>query len=175
MWIYVLVGLVAMVGLLVIYAAFKSKDLRVSRSLMMVAPADKAFEQVNELANMNAWNPFLRVDPKAKVTYEGPASGVGSICTWDGDRNVGAGQQTIIETQPGKLVRMKLEFYRPFPGFNDVVFTFVPEGSGTVVTWTMTCQLAFVPRLVGTFVSMEKVIGGQFEKGLADMKAIIEG
>lgn len=173
-WIYVLLGLVAAVGLLLISAALKSKDLRVSRSRKMNAPAEKVYEQVNELRNMNSWNPFLRVDPNAKVTYEGPSAGIGAICTWDGDRNVGAGKQTIVETRPPELVRMKLEFYRPFPGFNDVEFTFVPQGTGTEVTWTMTCQLAFVPRLVGTFMSMEKMIGSQFDKGLSDMQAIVE-
>lgn len=175
MWMYVVAAIVSLVALLLVVAAFKSKDLKLSRSRKMASPADTAFEQVNDLRQMNSWNPFLKPDPNARITFEGPAAGVGSICTWDGNQHVGAGKQTITECQSGKLVRMLLEFYRPFPGFNDVTFTFVPEGSGTVVTWSMSCQMAFVPRLVGIFVSMEKMIGAQFEKGLTDLQVIVEG
>ena len=175
MWIYVVLAIVSLVVLLLMVAAFKPKGLQLSRSRKMAAPAERAFDQVNDLRRMNSWNPFLKPDPDARVTFEGPAAGVGSICTWEGNQNVGAGKQTITESQTGKLVRMLLEFYRPFPGFNDVTFTFVPEGSSTVVTWSMSCQMAFVPRLVGIFVSMEKMIGTQFEKGLTDLQAIVEG
>ena len=173
MWIPVLLILVGIVALLLI-AQFKSNDFRVSRSLHMSAPAAKAFAQVDDLRCMNARNPFLKMDPKAKVSYEGCTSGVGAVCTWDGDQNIGAGRQTIVESQPSERVRMKLEFYRPFSGVNDVEFTFVPEAANTIVTWSMVGKLSFIPRLVGIFMSMEKVCGTSFEKGLADVKMIVE-
>jgi hypothetical protein len=177
MWIPILITLAVLVVLFLLFllfAMFKSDDFRVSRSLEMTAPASKAFGQVNDLHCMNAWNPFLKLDPTAKVTYEGATSGVGAVCTWDGDKNVGAGRQTIVESQPSERVRMKLEFYRPFVGVNDVEFTFVPEGAHTVVTWCMVGKLNFMARLIGIFMSMEKMCGTSFEKGLADVKTIVE-
>jgi hypothetical protein len=174
MLIPVLITLAAIVALPLIVAMFKSDDFRVGRSLKMAGPASKAFAQVNDLHLMNTWNPFLKLDPNCEVAYGGAESGEGAVCTWNGDKNVGAGRQTIIEAKPSERVRMKLEFYRPFAGINDVEFTFVPEGSQTVVTWNMTGKLAFFPRLVGIFMSMEKMCGNSFSKGLADLKAIVE-
>ena len=174
MWIPILCTLAAIVAMLLLFAQFKANDFRVSRSLKMAAPAAKAFAQVNDLHKMNAWNPFLKLDPNAKVTYEGAASGVGAVCTWDGDRNVGAGRQKIVESQPNERVSMKLEFYRPFAGVNDVEFTFIPEGSDTVVTWNMHGKLNFMCRMIGIFMSMEKMCGTSFEKGLVDVKSIVE-
>jgi hypothetical protein len=174
MWIPVLITLASIVALLLIFAMFKSDDFRVSRSLKMAASPSKAFSQVNDLHLMNTWNPFLKLDPNCKVGYEGAESGEGAVCTWDGNKNVGAGRQTIIDAKPNESVRMKLEFYRPFAGVNEVEFTFVPEGSQTVVTWNMTGKLAFFPRLVGIFVSMEKMCGDSFSKGLADLKTIVD-
>lgn len=174
MWIPILCTLAAIVAVLLLFAQFKSDDFRVSRSMKMAAPAAKAFAQVNDLRCMNAWNPFLKVDPNARVIYEGDSAGVGAVCNWDGDKHVGAGRQTIVESQPNERVRMKLEFYRPFAGFNDVEFTFVPEGADTVVTWSMVGKLSFIPRLVGIFMSMEKMCGTSFETGLAEVRSIVE-
>jgi hypothetical protein len=174
MWIPILCTLAAIIALVLLIAMFKSDDFRVKRSLKMAAPASKAFAQVNDLHCMNAWNPFLKLDPTAKVAFEGAESGVGAVCTWDGNKNVGAGRQTIVETKPSEWVRMKLEFYRPFCGVNDVEFTFVPDGVDTIVTWSMVGKLNFMARLIGIFISMEKMCGNSFEKGLADVKSIVE-
>ena len=108
------------------------------------------------------------------LANEGAASGVGAIYSWDGNKNVGAGRQTFIEIRPNELVKMKLEFYRPFAGFNEVHFTLVPEADKTIVTWSMKGKRNFMMKAIGLFVSMDKMCGNSFEKGLADMKAIVE-
>lgn len=169
-----LIVFAVLVTTLLLVAMFKSDDFRVSRSLQMAAPSSKIFDQVNDLRCMSAWNPFLKLDPNAQVAFEGARSGVGAVCVWDGDKNVGAGRQTIIESQPNKLVRMSLEFYRPFPGVNDVEFLLVDEGTSTTVTWNMVGRMSFVPRLVGIFMNMEKMCGASFLSGLKDVKTIVE-
>ncbi len=174
MLIPVLITLAAIVALFVFIVILRPNDFRVSRSVKMTAPASKAFEQVNDLHCMNAWNPWVKLDPSIKQTYEGAASGVGASYSWDGNRNVGAGRQTIVESRPHEFVRIMLEFFRPFAGVNEAQFTFVPEGVQTVVTWSMTGKLNFIMKAMGLFMSMDKMCGTSFEKGLADMKAIVE-
>ncbi len=173
MLIPVLMALAALVVLFFV-VMLRSNDFQVSRSLKMKASASRAFEQVNDLHLMNTWNPWVKLDPQIKQTYGGAASGVGATYSWDGNSNVGAGRQTIVESRPHELVRIKLEFFRPFAGVNETQFLFVPEGDQTVVTWSMAGKLNFITKAMGLFMSMDKMCGGMFEKGLADMKAIVE-
>ena len=170
----ILIAIASVVVLFVIVALMQSTDFRVSRSVKVKASTATAFEQVNDLHLMNAWNPWLKLDPNIKQTYSGAEAGVGAVYDWDGNKNVGAGRQTIVETCPPELVRMKLEFFRPFAGVNEVQFTCVPEGDHTVVTWNMTGQRNFIMKAMGLFCSMEKMCGDSFLEGLADMKKIVE-
>lgn len=171
-----ILSIVAVVVLLaVVVVSVKSNDFQVSRSIKVSAPAERAFDQVNDLRCMNAWNPWVKLDSRIKLEYAGPSTGVGAICSWDGDKNVGAGRQTIVESVPHSVVRMKLEFFRPFAGVNDVQFAFVDESGDTRVTWSMTGKLNFIMKAMGFFCSMDKMCGQSFEKGLADLKEIVEG
>ena len=169
-----LITIAAVFVLFVVVVMLRPNDFEVHRSLKMTAPAAKTFEQVNDLHRMNVWNPWVKLDPNLKQTYEGAESGVGATYSWDGNSNVGAGRQTIIESRPYELVRIKLEFFRPFAGVNETQFTFVPEGNQTVVTWSMNGKLNFITKAMGLFMSMDKMCGDSFEKGLADMKSIVE-
>jgi hypothetical protein len=171
---YLLISLSAVVALFLAAVMLRSKDFRVSRSLEMAAPASHVFEQVDDLHCMNAWNPWLKLDPDVKQRYDGPPSGVGASYSWDGNKHIGAGRQTIIESRPYDLVRIKLEFFRPFACVNEAQFAFVPEGDRTRVTWSMTGELNFMARAMGLFMNMDKMCGSSFEKGLADMKSIVE-
>lgn len=137
MLIPTLVVVVSAIALFVIVIQLKSNDFQVSRSLKMRATPGQAFAHLNDLHLMNAWNPWLKLDPNLKQTYEGATSGVGAIYSWDGNKNVGAGRQTIVESRSPEFVRTKLEFFRPFCGVNEVMFTIVPEGDQTIVTWNM--------------------------------------
>ena len=174
MLIPVLITLAVVVVLFVIVVTLRPNDFRVSRSLKMAVSAARAFEEVNDLHRMNAWNPWLKLDPALQQTYEGAEAGVGAIYSWDGNNKVGAGRQTVIESRPSDLIRFKLEFFRPFAGINEVDFTFVPDGNQTLVTWNMAGKSNFICKAMGLFMSMDKMCGDSFKKGLADMKLIVE-
>jgi hypothetical protein len=109
-----------------------------------------------------------------KLTYDGPAEGAGASYTWSGNNKVGEGRTTITESRPNDLVRLKLEFVRPFTATNDVEFTFRSEGDQTSVTWDMTGRNNFMSKAFCLFVNMDRMVGGDFEKGLAQLKAVVE-
>src|SRR5204863_4270093 len=109
-----------------------------------------------------------------KQTYEGAPAGTGAIYTWIGNKEVGEGRMTIIESRPSELIRIKMEFFKPFAGISTAEFTFKPEGNQTAVTWSMSGENNFMAKAIHLFMNMDKMIGGQFEKGLASMKSIVE-
>ena len=165
----ILLGLVAVIALFLAYAATRPADFRVERSLAIAAPPLALFEQVNDHHKFNAWNPFLKVDPNVKNTYSGPASGVGAVCSWDGNSDIGAGTSTITESKPGELVRMRMDWKRPMEGVGLVDFTFKPQGDKTVVTWAMSGKNNFLGKVVSVFMDCEKMCGPPFEEGLASL------
>src|SRR6266705_3643152 len=112
----ILIVLVVLIAGLLIVVALRPADFRVERSATIAAPAQALFEQVNDHHNFNKWNPFLKLDPNVKNTYSGPDSGVGAVCSWDGNKDIGAGSATIIESKPGELVRMRMDWIRPMAG-----------------------------------------------------------
>ena len=115
----------------------------------------------------------MKLDPKVKLTYSGPESGVGAACSWEGDRNVGAGSATIIESKPGELVRLRMDWREPMTGTSTVDFTFEPEGDKTTVTWAMYGQNGYMGKLMSLFIDCDKMCGEQFEKGLANLGEVV--
>jgi hypothetical protein len=165
----ILIGLgVVIVGFLV-FVATRSADFRVERSATLAASPTALFDQVNDHHKFMAWNPFMKLDPHAKTTYSGPDSGVGAVCSWDGNSDIGAGSCTITESKPGELVRSRMDWKRPMEGTSTVDFTFKPAGDKTVATWAMYGKNNFMGKLVSVFMDCDKMCGPQFEKGLADM------
>jgi uncharacterized protein YndB with AHSA1/START domain len=154
--------------------AFQPDEFRVERSMVIGAPPSVVFPYMNEQTKGAEWSPWIELDPKIKQTFEGPPSGVGAGYTWDGNNEVGAGRSTIIESKPDELVRLKLEFFRPFEGTSTVDFTFKPEGSGTKVTWLMYGPNSFMGRAMGLFVDCDKMCGDQFITGLTKLKSVVE-
>jgi len=171
----ILISLAVIILLLVIVVALRPADFHVSRSIAIAAPPAVVFAAVNDLHKWEAWSPWAKIDPNAKMTYEGAEAGTNASYTWSGNNQVGEGRSTIVESRPGELVRLKLEFVRPFAGTNDVAFTFKPEGEQTVVSWTMTGKNKFMGKAIGLFIDCEKMCGGQFEQGLASLKSLVEG
>ena len=163
----ILLGLVAVIVLFLAYAATRPADFRVERSATLAASPAALFAQVNDHHNFNAWNPFLKMDPNVKNTYSGPASGVGAVCSWDGNRDIGAGSSTITESKPGELVRMRMDWKRPMEGTATVDFTFRPADDKTVVTWAMYGKNNFMGKVVSIFMDCDKMCGPPFEQGLA--------
>ena len=170
----ILVGLAVIVVLFLIIVATRPSDFRVSRSAAIAAPPEKVFPHVNELRNWEAWNPWGRLDPNCKMTYDGPPAGVGASYAWAGNNQVGEGRNTITESKPNELVRFRLEFAKPMKATNTAEFTFRPDGNQTIVTWTMSGKNNFAGKAFGLVVNCDKMIGGQFEKGLAQLKSLEE-
>ena len=168
----ILVGLAALAAILLIVAAVKSPDFRVERSRTIAAPPAAIFEQLNDHRKFNAWNPFLKMDPNAKVTYSGPEAGVGAVSEWDGAK-VGAGKATITDSTPNQLVRERMDWLRPMEGTSTVEFTIVPDGERQRVTWAMHGRSNFTGRLISVFMNCDTMCGPPFEQGLADLEKIV--
>ena len=172
--VIVLLVLAAIVLLLVAIVAMQPAEFRVVRSDTITAPAEAVFAQVNDFHHWEAWSPWAKIDPTMKQTYEGPSAGSGAIYTWNGNGQVGEGRMTLTESKPHELIRIKLEFLKPFQATNAAEFTFQPEGNQTVVTWSMSGRNNFMSKAFGLFMNMDKMVGGDFEKGLASMKSVVE-
>lgn len=168
----ILFALAIILIVLAIVAALQPADFRISRSATISALPAVVFAQVNDLHQWEAWSPWAKLDPALKRTYDGPPAGVGAVYRWVGNSKVGEGQMTITESRPNDLVGMKLEFIRPFACTNATEFTFKPDGEKTVVTWNMTGRNNFMAKAAGLFMNMDKMVGGDFEKGLANLEQV---
>ena len=171
---YILLGLAVVVFLFLIVVAVQPSQFSISRSATVAAPPATVFAHVNDFHKWEAWSPWAKMDPNAKNTFSGPDAGVGAAFTWSGNKKVGAGHMTITESRPSELIHINLEFERPMKATNLSEFTFKPDGRKTVVTWTMSGKNCFMGKLFGLVMNCDKMIGGQFEKGLAQMKAVSE-
>jgi hypothetical protein len=170
----ILIGLVAVVAVFAIVVALQPSEYRVTRSTTVSAQAPDVFAQVNDFHNWDAWSPWAKLDPVAKATFEGPPAGQGAVFAWSGNDKIGEGRMTLTESRPAELVRIKIDFVKPFAGTSTSEFTFKPAGNQTAVTWIMSGQNNFIARAMCLFVSMDKMLGGEFEKGLAQMKSVAE-
>jgi uncharacterized protein YndB with AHSA1/START domain len=140
----------------------------------MAAPADRVFEQINDLRKSPDWSPFIKLDKQIKYSFDGPQTGVGAVYRWSGNDEVGEGSMTIVESQPNELVRMKLQFIRPMEDTAEAVFTLQPAGDRINVTWTMNGTNSFVEKAFCLFMDLDKMIGDKFTEGLTDLKKIVE-
>ena len=171
----ILIGLAVLIIVFLGIVAMQPSDFKVTRSGKITAPADVVFAQVNDFHKWDAWSPWAKMDPAAKATFSGSPSGTGAIHAWAGNDKVGEGKMTILESHPSDLIRIKLDFVKPFESTCTTEFTFKPEGDQTTVTWTMTGKNTFAAKAFCLFRNMDKMVGGDFEKGLAQMKAVAEG
>ena len=170
----VLLALAIIAILFFVIIVGRPDEFKVVRSATIAAPPAAVFEQVNDFHKWDAWSPWAKLDPACKNTFDGAPAGKGAIFAWDGNNKVGAGRMTVLESQPSSLIRINLEFLRPFKATNTAEFIFKPEGNQTVVTWNMFGKNNFMSKAFGLFVNCDKMIGKDFEKGLAQMKAVAE-
>ena len=172
---WTLAALAAVIVVFLIVVALQPTDFRIERSATMRAPAPAAFAQVNDFQNWQAWSPWEKVDPALKRQYGGPKAGTGAVYAWQGNKDVGEGRMTIMESRPAEVVRIKLEFFKPFAATNTSEFSFKPAGAdATAVTWSMAGQNTFLSKAISLFVDMDRMVGGMFDQGLTQMKAIVE-
>lgn len=170
----ILIGIVVIIGAFAIFVALKPGDYSITRSALINAPASKVFDQVNDFHNWETWSPWAKLDPAARNSFEGSASGTGAGFAWSGNDKVGEGRMTITQSHPNDLVLINLEFIKPFASTCNTEFTFKPQGGQTLVTWTMSGKNGFVAKAFCLFMNMDKSVGGDFERGLSQMKAVVE-
>ena len=160
--------------LFVVVIAGRPDEFKVSRSTTINTSCENVFPHVNDLRKWEAWSPWAKLDPNAKNVFEGPAEGAGAIMRWSGNKKVGQGSMTITENRENELIRLKLEFLKPFKATNTAEFVFTPDRNQTAVVWSMFGKNNFPAKAFHLFVNMDKLVGRDFEKGLADLKSIAE-
>jgi uncharacterized protein YndB with AHSA1/START domain len=146
----------------------------VERTASIKAPPEKIFPLINDFDNWGAWSPYEKKDPAMKRTRRGAASGKGAVYAWDGDRNVGKGRMEIADASPPSKVTLKLDFEKPFEAHNIVNFTMEPKGDVTSVTWAMHGPVPYMAKIVHVIFNMDRMVGQDFEAGLANLKALAE-
>jgi len=167
------VGALAIVAVLALFVALQPAAFRVERSTTIAAPSHVVYGYIHDLRAMEGWSPFAKMDPAQENTYTGPAEGVGATCSWQGGK-AGRGRMTIVGVQPDREIDLRLEFFEPMAATNRVTFTLVPAEDATRVTWSMEGTNGFVGKAAALVMNMDRMVGGEFEKGLASMKTLAE-
>lgn len=165
----IVIGLVVVIAAFLGFVATRPSEFTITRSTSINAPAEIVFEHINDFHEWQGWSPWDKIDADLKRTYSGPNAGVGATYHWEG-KETGEGEMKITDSKPGEHVGLALNFMKPFPAENTVDFDLVKEGEGTKTTWRMNGKSNFMSKLFGTFVNMDKMVGADFEKGLADLK-----
>ena len=171
----ILAAIVLAVAGVAAYAAVTQPDeFRVSRSLAISAPPEKIYSIVSDFRRSGEWSPYEKLDPDMKRTLSGAEQGKGAVYEWDGDSNAGAGRMEITQADPGRLVQLKLDFKRPFEASNTVEYRLEAKGNATQVSWDMFGPMPFISKVMCVFVDIDKMIGQDFEVGLANLKTLAE-
>jgi len=170
----VAIAVVVVLAGILIYAATRPDSFRIERSAVIKAPPEKIFARVNELKAWTAWSPWEKIDPALKRTYSGPQSGKGAAYAWEGNRDVGSGRMEITDAVPASKITIKLDFLKPFEAHNTAEFTITRQGDATSVNWAMYGPSPYVSKLMGLFFNMDRMVGGMFEQGLANLKSTTE-
>jgi hypothetical protein len=168
------IGIATIVVLFILVVALQPSEYRVKRSASIAAPPARVFAQVNDFHNWEAWSPWAKLDPAAKNSFEGAPAGTGAVFKWSGNDQIGEGTMTLMESRPNEFIRLKLDFIRPFESTCHSEFHFKPEGDGTKVTWEMFGENNLIGKVFCLFMDMDKLLGGEFDKGLAQMKEVAE-
>src|SRR5437016_10426574 len=172
--LYGLVAIVLIITVFCVVVAMQPAHYTVERSATVNAPAPVVFAQVNDFHKWEAWSPWAKLDPSMKQNFEGAPAGNGAIYSWAGNSQVGEGRMTITDSHPSDLIKIKLEFIKPWTATNATDFVFKPQGNQTAVTWTLDGNNNFMGKAFGLFMNLDKLVGGDFEKGLAQLKSAAE-
>ena len=145
----------------------------VRRSAVIPATPEEIFPLVNDFHEWTAWSPWEQIDPGMSRRYFGSASGAGAGYAWSGNRKAGSGTMEIEESEPNSLIRIRLEFTKPFKALNPTTFTFTPVQGGTEVTWSMTGENKGLARVFALFMNMDMMVGADYERGLAALGSAV--
>jgi uncharacterized protein YndB with AHSA1/START domain len=169
-----IIGLILALIAFVAVVAIQPAEFQVTRTATIDAPAATVFANVNELQKWNVWSPWAKLDPAATSSFEGPAAGVGAVMSWAGNMEVGVGSMTILESRPNEYIKFKLDFLKPMESTSTAEFAFQEDKGQTTATWSMSGTRGFVEKAMGLVFNCEKMIGEQFDKGLASLKTVAE-
>ncbi|MBL0170336.1 MAG: SRPBCC family protein [Gemmatimonadaceae bacterium] len=170
----ILLGVVVFVVAVLGYAATRPDSFSLERTISISAAPEKVFAHLNDFHAWEAWSPWAKLDPAMTTTYDGATSGVGATYAWKGNSDVGEGKMEITGSTPATSVTIKLDFLSPFESHNTTVFTLTPNANGTDVTWTMSGPSTYMTKIMTSFVSMDKMVGPDFERGLQQLKTVSE-
>jgi hypothetical protein len=171
---YIGLGVLLLIGGVLVLAALRPDTFQVRRSTSIKAKPEQIYPLINDLHRFNTWNPFDKKDPNIKGSYSGPESGKGAAYAFEGNKNVGKGTIEILDSAPASKVTMALRMLEPFRVDNRVVFTLAPDGAATEVTWAMQGAVPYFAKIIHLFVNMDRMVGTEFEAGLASLKTIAE-
>lgn len=172
--LYLLVIILLIILVLVIFAMTKPNEFTIRRSISIHAPPERVYQLIADFREWPKWSPWEKLDPNLNRTMSGAESGKGAVYEWNGDKKVGAGRMEIREAVPSSRIDIKLSFFKPFRAENRTLFTLVPAGDGTNVTWEMSGVNNLMFKIMSIAMNMDKMVGRDFEKGLAAMKAEAE-
>jgi hypothetical protein len=170
----ILICIAVFLVVLVVVIARQPADFQVIRNSTIGAVPATVFAHVNDFRRWEAWSPWEKLDPGLDRIYEGPSAGAGAIYRWAGNHQVGQGNMTITESHAHERIEIRLQFLKPFACINAVEFTFRPENGQTAVTWRMDGHNNFIAKAIHLVVNMDRMVGGQFEQGLAQLKSVAE-
>ncbi len=156
------------------YAATRPDTFRVERSARLGAPPEDVYPHLADFRRWAAWSPWERLDPEMSRTHGGAQHGVGATYGWEGNKKVGRGKMEIIETVVPSRVVIQLDFIAPWEAHNVTELTLAPDGGGTRLTWEMHGPLNYMMKLMGVFMSMDRMVGRDFERGLANLAEVVE-
>ena len=164
---------VVVILLVLAYATTRPDDFRLERAAIIKAPPERVFALINDFRQWETWSPWDKIDADLKRTYGDRSAGVGAVYSWDG-KKTGSGRMEITESAPSSLIKIKLDFLKPFEAHNTAEFSLHAQGDTTRVSWAMYGPSSYVSKLMGIFVNMDKMIGSDFESGLEKMKSLAE-
>ncbi len=170
--LYIIGGIVLLISILAMIAP-KSYD--VSRSIEIGKPSFDVFTYLKLLKNQDEWSPWAKKDPNMKKTYTGKDGEVGFISRWEGNKNVGIGEQEITRIVKDELIESQLRFLKPWKSTSDAYMK-VDKVTSDVskVTWGFSGESKFPFSIVMLFMNMDKAVGKDFEEGLASLKERLE-
>jgi uncharacterized protein YndB with AHSA1/START domain len=172
MWIFLII--VLLVAAVLIYGAMQPSRFSIFREANIKASPAEVFKQLNDFRHWAAWSPWEKMDPNLQRSFTGATTGVGAKYAWVGNKKVGEGSMEITESEPSRRMQLDLHFLKPFQADNVTEFSLAPADGGTHVKWEMRGHTPFMLRLMKIFMDMDKMVGKDFEAGLANLKSLVE-
>jgi hypothetical protein len=170
----VVIAVAVLLAALLALAATRPASFRIQRTTSIQAPPEKIYPLIHDFHNWGMWSPYEKLDPTMAKTYSGAANGQGAVYEWVGNSKAGTGRMEIIGASPPSKITIKLDFLKPFEGHNVSEFALDPRGGATNVTWSMYGPNSFMAKVMSIFMSMDRLLGKEFENGLANLKAVAE-